>query len=121
MHSPMLLLSSLALASGAFAQYGSGSGYGSGSSGSGNSASMGSGGSSSMSMAATMAASPASAGTATPSGQVMVHVVKVSNNQGSLTFEPNNLMAAAGSMVQFHFYPKVSAAKQTSSCDHDRH
>ncbi|KAI4122582.1 MAG: hypothetical protein LQ338_005738 [Usnochroma carphineum] len=54
-----------------------------------------------------MASSPAaSTGAAMPSGQVKVHVVKVSNEQGSLTFEPSNLQAAAGSMVQFHFYPK---------------
>ncbi|KAL8713434.1 MAG: hypothetical protein Q9225_006778 [Loekoesia sp. 1 TL-2023] len=106
MHPSTFILSTLALASGVVAQYGGGSSYGSGSSGGGSSGSMGSGGSSSMSMPASMVASPASAGTATPSGQVMMHVVKVSNKKGSLTFEPNNLQAAAGSMVQFHFYPK---------------
>ncbi|KAL8698359.1 MAG: hypothetical protein Q9201_006616 [Fulgogasparrea decipioides] len=53
-----------------------------------------------------MAAAPASASTATPSGQVVVHVVKVSNKKKGLTFEPNNIVAAPGHMVQFHFYPK---------------
>ncbi|KAL8834992.1 MAG: hypothetical protein Q9170_003513 [Blastenia crenularia] len=106
MYPSTFLLSGLALANGAVAQYG----YGSGSSGSGSSE-----GSSSMSMASSMAASPASTGmAATASGQVMVHVVKVSNKEGSLTFEPNNLQAAAGSMVQFHFYPKKHSVVQST-------
>ncbi|KAL8939808.1 MAG: hypothetical protein Q9216_003159, partial [Gyalolechia sp. 2 TL-2023] len=103
----MILVSTLALASGALAQYGGGSSYGSGSSGSDSS----NAGSSPMAMAASPAAS---AGTATPSGQVMVHVVKVSNKQGELKFEPNNLQAAAGSMVQFHFYPKSHSVAQST-------
>lgn len=94
MYLSALLLSTIFLAGGALATYGTDSSYGSGSSGSDSTSSP--------------ASSPAAfAGTATPSGQVMMHVVKVSNKAGSLTFEPNNLQAAAGSMVQFQFYPKV--------------
>lgn len=108
MYTPMMLLATLALASGALAQYGGGSSYGSGSSGSGSS----SGGNSAV--ASSVAASPVSSGTASPSGQVKVHVVKVSNKKGDLTFEPNNLQAAAGDMVQFQFYPKVCPARSSS-------
>ncbi|KAL8645094.1 MAG: hypothetical protein Q9210_006897, partial [Variospora velana] len=95
------LLSSILLAGGAVATYGTDSSYGSGSSGS-----YGSGTSGSDSTSSPAPSPAALAGTATPSGQVMTHVVKVSNKAGSLTFEPNNLQAAAGSMVQFQFYPK---------------
>ncbi|KAL8949091.1 MAG: hypothetical protein Q9222_004781, partial [Ikaeria aurantiellina] len=52
--------------------------------------------------------------TGSSSGQIMVHVVKVSNKAGALTFEPNNLQAAAGSMVQFHFYPKNHSVVQST-------
>lgn len=109
------LISSLLLAGGAFAQYGSGSSYESSSGGTAGGGSLGSSGSSSasMSMSSSVAAAPAAASTAT-SGQVMVHVVKVSNKKGDLTFEPSNLQAAPGSMVQFHFYPKVSLPKYTA-------
>ncbi|KAL8933605.1 MAG: hypothetical protein Q9211_005692 [Gyalolechia sp. 1 TL-2023] len=107
MYTPAFLLSTLALASGALAQYGGDSSYGSGSTGSDSS----NGASSSVAMAAS---SPASAGAASPSGETTVHVVKVSNKQGSLTFEPNNLQAAVGSMVQFHFYPKNHSVVQST-------
>lgn len=108
MFTPMKLLSTLALAGGALAQYGGGSSYGS-SYGSGSSGSGSSSGSSS-----SVAAAPASSGTAAASGQVMVHVVKVSNKKGDLVFEPNNLQAAAGDMVQFHFYPKNHSVVQST-------
>ncbi|KAL8956141.1 MAG: hypothetical protein Q9193_006253 [Seirophora villosa] len=95
------LLSTVLLVGGALATYGPDSSYGSSSSGGYGGGSSGSDGTSSPK------SSPgAFAGTATPSGQVMMHVVKVSNKTGALTFEPNNLQAAAGSMVQFQFYPK---------------
>ena len=107
------LASTVLLASGVLAQYGGGYNY---DSASGNSQSAGStseSGSSSAPMSKTGpdTASPAAAGAAAPSGQVMVHVVKVSNKKGDLTFEPNNLQVPAGDMVQFHFYPKVSATR----------
>lgn len=110
------ILSTLVLAGAALAQYGSDSGYGSdssygsGSSGSGSSGSGGSDSSSSMSMTASPASSPAaSAGTATPSGMIPLQVVKVSNKEGTLKFYPDSFDMAAGSMVQFQFYPKVCA------------
>lgn len=116
MYLPTALLSIIVLAGGTLAQYGSGAGsggYGTGSSDTGTGESMASGGSSSMPTSAPspLAASPASAGAATPSGHVKVHVVKVSNKKGSLTFEPKNLQVAAGHMVQFQFYPKVSRSR----------
>ncbi|KAL8686089.1 MAG: hypothetical protein Q9218_007356 [Villophora microphyllina] len=117
---PSSVASTLILAGGVLAQYGSGSGYGSDSSygsGSSGSGSIGSGsGSSSMMMPSTsVAAGTAPMSTGTSSGQVQVHVVKVSNKKGDLTFEPNNLQAAPGSMVQFHFYPKVSIRDNTNA------
>ncbi|KAL8806706.1 MAG: hypothetical protein Q9223_004566 [Gallowayella weberi] len=100
----------------ALAQYGGGYNYDSDSGASQNAGS--SGGSSSSSMAvstsSSMAASPATSGTATPSGHVMVHVVKVGNKKGSLTFEPNNLQVPKGHMVQFHFYPKNHSVVQST-------
>ena len=107
------LASTVLLASGVLAQYGGGYNYdsASGNSQSGGSSSENDSSSTSMSKTGSDAASPAAAGAAAPSGQVMVHVVKVSNKKGNLTFEPNNLQVPAGDMVQFHFYPKVSAPK----------
>ncbi|CAD6503760.1 BgTH12-05505 [Blumeria graminis f. sp. triticale] len=35
--------------------------------------------------------------------QVMIHVVKVGSNNGSLTYSPKKITAAAGEMVQFQF------------------
>jgi hypothetical protein len=40
-------------------------------------------------------------------GSVTTHVIKVSNKNGDLKFEPNNLQAEAGHVVQFQFWPKV--------------
>ncbi len=111
------LASTVLLASKVLAQYGGGYNYdsGSGSSSQSDGSNSGAGSSStSMSKTGSEAASPAAAGAASPSGQVMVHVVKVSNKMGALTFEPNNLQVPAGDMVQFHFYPKVSTRKQPS-------
>ncbi|KAI4255095.1 MAG: hypothetical protein LQ352_002724 [Teloschistes flavicans] len=108
------LTSTLLLAGGALAQYGSGSGssYGSGSGGSG---SMDSGsGSSSMMPSSSMGSASAPMSTGTPSGPVRVHVVKVSNKKGDLIFEPNNMQAAPGEMVQFHFYPKNHSVVQST-------
>lgn len=50
--------------------------------------------------------SSASAASASASGSVKVLVVKVSNEAGGLVFEPNDVKANAGDMVQFQFYPK---------------
>ena len=108
MFSSVSLASTILLAGGVLAQYGGAYNYDSGSVGSQSDGSAGDSGSSSMSSSTSMPASTAAANIATPSGQVMVHVVKVSNKKGDLTFEPNNLQVPAGHMVQFHFYPKVN-------------
>ncbi|KAL8980200.1 MAG: hypothetical protein Q9205_004654 [Flavoplaca limonia] len=110
------LASTVLLASGVLAQYGGGYNYdsASGNSQSGGSSSENESSSTSMSKTGSDAASPAAAGAAAPSGQVMVHVVKVSNKKGDLTFEPNNLQVPAGDMVQFHFYPKNHSIVQST-------
>ena len=57
---------------------------------------------------ATAAAAMAAASTVAASmGMETVHVVQVGSN-GSLTFSPNNVIAAVGDLVQFQFNPKVS-------------
>ena len=40
-------------------------------------------------------------------GQMIVQVVSVSDNNGSLMYIPNNVQAPVGSIVQFQFHPKV--------------
>lgn len=121
MHSILTLASSVILATGALAQsYGGSPGYGGGSSGYGSGSdsgygvrsesSSGSGSENSQtasSVPALMATTAPSTDSPTPAGTINVHIVKVSNKKGELTFEPNDLKAAVGSMVQFHFYPKV--------------
>ncbi len=120
MYSLLILVSSLLLVTGAIAQgydYGGSNspsyGSGSGSGGSGSSSSAGSESSSVNSPTSCASASKAmphthiSKETSTPDGSAKVHIVKVSNKKGNLTFEPNDLTAAVGSLVQFHFYPKV--------------
>ena len=96
------LASSIFLASGALAQYGAGGGAGM-------SSSMMAG--TSMSSSMPMMASSTMAGAAAPStgmsGMVKMHVVKASNKNGDLVFEPKDLQAKVGEMVQFQFYPKV--------------
>jgi plastocyanin len=49
-----------------------------------------------------------------PPGEVAVQVVKVSDANGTLAFSPNNIMAPVGSMVQFHFYPKNHSIVQAA-------
>lgn len=66
----------------------------------------------SMSMASEM---PSATGTASASSaSTAVYVVKVSNKDGDLTFEPNSMTAPVGSMVQFHFYPKNHSVVQAA-------
>lgn len=102
MHSVSTFVSVLCLATSAFAQYGGSYDYGK----SGDSSSTDASGSD-VTPEAASASSPPDANTATPSGTVTVHVVKVSNKEGALKFEPNNLKAEVGEMVQFQFWPKV--------------
>lgn len=113
MHSIFKLVSSILLATVAIAQsYNYGGSYDDGFSGSVSS----SGGGAVSGATSTPTSSAAVSKTATHTGcketlaggDVKVQVVKVSNNNGDLTFTPNNITAAVGSFVQFHFYPKVS-------------
>jgi len=48
------------------------------------------------------------------SGTVTVHVIKVSNKNGSLSFAPNNLTVPVGDMVQYQFYPKNHSVVQST-------
>jgi plastocyanin len=45
---------------------------------------------------------------------VTVHVVKVGNANGSLTFSPNDMTAKAGEMVQFQFAPNNHTVTQST-------
>ena len=62
--------------------------------------------------AAAMASGTGSASSS--SASTAVYVVKVSNKGGDLTFEPNNMTAPVGSMVQFQFYPKNHSVVQAA-------
>lgn len=107
------LVSSILLVTGAIAQsYNYGSSYGSGSGGSdsisGDGADYGAASTSTSSVAVSKTTAQAGPKQTLAGGNVKVQVVKVSNKNGDLTLEPNNITAAVGSLVQFHFYPKVS-------------
>lgn len=75
-----------------------------------------SGSSSSGSSSSSPSSSSGSTGS-TGSGMVQVQVVKVGSKNGSLTFEPNDLKAEPGSMVQFHFWPKNHSVVQSAFTD----
>lgn len=47
----------------------------------------------------------------TPQGMVNVHVVQVSNEEGSKKFYPESIQANPGEMVQFQFHPEVSSVQ----------
>ena len=69
----------------------------------------------SMSMGADSAMTATATGTASATSPSMtMYVVKVSNKKGDLTFEPNNLTAPVGSVVQFQFYPKNHSVVQAA-------
>jgi len=60
-----------------------------------------------------------SAAASTTSSSGPNHIVKVSNANGDLTFDPNDFKADVGDTVEFHFYgPKHSVAQSnfTSPC-----
>lgn len=108
MHSITTIVSALCLATSALAQYDSyGSDYGSSSSSSGASSTENGYGSSDPEPKAALASSAPATQSATPADSTKVHVVKVSNKNGELKFEPNNFQAEAGHLVQFQFWPKV--------------
>jgi len=50
-------------------------------------------------------------------GQMKVHVVRVSDTQGSLKFSPEELTAVPGEAIQFQFYPKNHSVVQSSFDD----
>ena len=64
--------------------------------------------------ATTTTSSFISTGTGTSSGQVVVHVVKVGNANGSLEYSPNNIKANVGDMVQFQFAPNNHTVTQST-------
>jgi plastocyanin len=56
----------------------------------------------------------AAAASAQTSSTGPLHVVKVSNANGDLTFTPNDIQAAVGDQVEFRFYgPKHSVAQSS--------
>jgi hypothetical protein len=126
MHSITTFVSALCLATSVLAQSGNyGSDYGSSSSGSSGSSEASStengyGSSGAEPKAALASSSPStesatpSTESATPSDSTKVHVVKVSNKNGELKFEPNNFHAEAGHLVQFQFWPKVDLCSTPS-------
>ncbi|KAI9755482.1 MAG: swr complex subunit [Chaenotheca gracillima] len=103
------IVSGLALAGPAFAQYGGGS-YGASSP----EAAVGTTAVAVASSVASAAATSAPTGTASSSGGVSVHVVKVSNKNKELVFSPADIKAAAGDMVQFQFYPMNHSIVQST-------
>lgn len=48
------------------------------------------------------------------SGDVTVHVVTVGSMNGSLSYSPNNVVAAKGDMVQFQFMPANHTVTQST-------
>lgn len=62
----------------------------------------------------TLALSALSIASALAADQVTVHVVKVGNANGTLAYEPNNLVAAVGDMVQFQFAPANHTVTQST-------
>lgn len=63
----------------------------------------------------TLALSALSIGSAlAQSSQVMVHVVKVGNANGTLAYSPNEVTAAVGDMVQFQFAPANHTVTQST-------
>jgi len=101
------LIASTLLATSAFAQYNYGSGSGSSSPSS----------AAAVVSADTAIATGSSSAGAAPSGSVSVQVVKVSDNNGTLRYFPDNIVAAAGSLVQFHFYPKNHSVVESAFSD----
>ncbi|KAF6810640.1 extracellular serine-rich protein [Colletotrichum sojae] len=58
------------------------------------------------------AAATTSASGSSSSSIAGVHVVKVGD--GGLTFSPNDIKAAVGDVVEFHFYPRAHSVAQSS-------
>lgn len=56
----------------------------------------------------------AQSATVSAASSVTVHVVKVGNANGTLSYSPNNLKAAVGDMVQFQFAPANHTVTQST-------
>lgn len=65
-------------------------------------------------LAGSALAQTTSAVASTATGTVKMHIVKVSNKNGSLTYNPSNTIAAVGDMVQFQFYPVNHTVTQST-------
>lgn len=106
MHFTSTVASSLLLAGGALATYGSGG--------------MEMGASSAASTPSAAGAAPAASASAASGDQVQVQVVQVGGAGGALTFTPNDIQAPVGSMVQFQFNPMVCHCPKTliDRCSH---
>jgi len=124
MHFIASFISTLVLASGVVGQYGGTPGVGSGmntqqnqgntgstttETGMMGSQTMQSGPSSSMMMPPSSTSSAMSA-----TGSVAVHVIKVSDKNGSLIYSPASIHVPVGDMVQWHFYPKNHSIVQAA-------
>lgn len=66
--------------------------------------------STSSAMASMQTATGSTAPKPNAAGMVATHVVQVGGKAGALVFEPNNVIAAPGDLVQFQFNPKVRLA-----------
>jgi len=127
MHFIASFISTLVLASGVVGQYGGTPGMGSGMNTQQNQGNTGSttaetgmmgsqtmqsgqnGPSSSMMMPPSSTSSAMSA-----TGSVAVHVIKVSDKNGSLVYSPASIHVPVGDMVQWHFYPKNHSIVQAA-------
>jgi plastocyanin len=54
---------------------------------------------------------------ASPSGSVAVHVIKATVSEGKPIFDPPEVMAAVGDLIQFQFYPMNHSVVRASFAD----
>jgi plastocyanin len=127
MHLIASFISTLVLASGVVGQYGGTPDMGSGMNAQqnqgntgGNTAETGMTGSQSMQNgqngpSSSMMTPPSSISSAmSATGSVAVHVIKVSDKNGSLIYSPASIHVPVGDMVQWHFYPKNHSIVQAA-------
>jgi plastocyanin len=127
MHLIASFISTLVLASGVVGQYGGTPDMGSGMNAQqnqgntgGNTAETGMTGSQSMQNgqngpSSSMMMPPSSISSAmSATGSVAVHVIKVSDKNGSLIYSPASIHVPVGDMVQWHFYPKNHSIVQAA-------
>jgi plastocyanin len=127
MHFIASFISTLVLASGVVGQYGGTPDMGSGMNAQqnqgntgGNTAEIGMTGSQTMQNgqngpSSSMMMPPSSTSSAmSATGSVAVHVIKVSDKNGSLIYSPASIHVPVGDMVQWHFYPKNHSIVQAA-------